>query len=83
MGYNIILPFEHKPNPYLPKYINICYFFVRMFLLIKYSYAFVVLRDDMGTLDECYESTTFIQTKIFHFYFYPKKYALHEQTCRG
>jgi uncharacterized protein (TIGR00730 family) len=64
VGCNIVLPFEQKPNPYLHKWINIRYFFVRKFLLIKYSYAFVVMPGGMGTLDELFESITLIQTKM-------------------
>jgi uncharacterized protein (TIGR00730 family) len=64
VGCNIILPFEQKPNPYLHTWINIRYFFVRKFLLIKYSYAFVVMPGGMGTLDELFESITLIQTKM-------------------
>ncbi|MCM4150364.1 TIGR00730 family Rossman fold protein [Arenibacter sp. N53] len=64
VGCNIILPFEQKPNPYLHKWINIRYFFVRKFMLIKYSYAFVVMPGGMGTLDELFESITLIQTKM-------------------
>tara|TARA_R110002049_G_scaffold127035_1_gene283418 strand:- start:4881 stop:5624 length:744 start_codon:yes stop_codon:yes gene_type:complete len=64
VGCNIILPFEQNPNPYLHKWIDIRYFFVRKFLLIKYSYAFVVMPGGMGTLDELFESITLIQTKM-------------------
>jgi len=64
VGCNIILPFEQKPNPYLHKWIDIRYFFVRKFLLIKYSYAFVVMPGGMGTLDELFESIILIQTKM-------------------
>ncbi len=64
VGVNIILPFEQKPNPYLHKWIDIPYFFVRKFLLIKYSYAFVVMPGGMGTLDELFEAITLIQTQI-------------------
>jgi len=64
VGCNIILPFEQKPNPYLHKWIDIRYFFVRKFLLIKYSYAFLVLPGGIGTLDELFESLTLIQTKM-------------------
>lgn len=64
VGCNIILPFEQKPNPYLNKWINIRYFFVRKFLLIKYSYAFIVMPGGMGTMDELFESLTLIQTKM-------------------
>ncbi|MEQ9403590.1 MAG: TIGR00730 family Rossman fold protein [Cyclobacteriaceae bacterium] len=64
VGCNIILPFEQKPNPYLHKWIDIRYFFVRKFLLMKYSYAFVVMPGGIGTLDELFESLTLIQTKM-------------------
>jgi len=64
VGCNIILPFEQKTNPYLHKWINIPYFFVRKFLLIKYSYAFVVMPGGMGTLDELFESITLMQTQM-------------------
>ncbi|WP_339627822.1 TIGR00730 family Rossman fold protein [uncultured Maribacter sp.] len=66
VGCNIILPFEQKPNPYLHKWINIPYFFVRKFLLLKYSYAFVVMPGGIGTLDELFEALTLIQTKMIH-----------------
>jgi len=64
VGCSIILPFEQKMNPYLHKWIDIRYFFVRKFLLIKYSYAFVVMPGGMGTLDELFESITLIQNKM-------------------
>lgn len=64
VGCNIILPFEQKPNPYLHKWINIPYFFLRKVILVKYSYAFVVMPGGIGTLDELFEALTLIQTKI-------------------
>ncbi len=64
VGCNIILPFEQKPNPYLHRWIDIPYFFVRKFLLLKYSYAFIVMPGGIGTLDELFESLTLIQTKM-------------------
>lgn len=63
VGCNIVLPMEQKPNPYLDKWVNIRYFFVRKTLLIKYSYAFVVMPGGFGTLDEFFEAITLIQTK--------------------
>ena len=66
IGCNIILPHEQEPNPYLHKWINIPYFFVRKFLLLKYSFAFVVLPGGIGTLDELFEAVTLIQTKMIH-----------------
>lgn len=63
VGCNIVLPFEQKPNPYLDKWVDIKYFFVRKVLLSKYSYAFVVLPGGIGTLDEFFEALTLIQTR--------------------
>ena len=64
VGCNIVLPHEQKQNPYLDKWVNIKYFFVRKTLLIKYSYAFVVMPGGFGTLDEYFEALTLIQTKM-------------------
>jgi uncharacterized protein (TIGR00730 family) len=63
VGCNIVLPMEQEHNPYLDKWVNIRYFFVRKTLLIKYSYAFVVMPGGFGTLDEYFEALTLIQTK--------------------
>jgi uncharacterized protein (TIGR00730 family) len=63
VGCNIVLPKEQTHNPYLDKWVNIRYFFVRKTLLIKYSYAFVVMPGGFGTLDEFFEAITLIQTK--------------------
>jgi uncharacterized protein (TIGR00730 family) len=68
VGCGIELPHEQKPNPYLDRYVTMRYFFVRKTLLIKYSYAFVVMPGGAGTLDELFESLTLIQTgKIKNF----------------
>ncbi|XLS30667.1 TIGR00730 family Rossman fold protein [Flavobacteriaceae bacterium M23B6Z8] len=66
VGCNIILPEEQRANPFLHTWINIPYFFVRKFLLIKYSYAFIVMPGGIGTLDELFESLTLIQTKMIN-----------------
>jgi len=63
VGCNIELPFEQHENPYLDKWVTIKYFFVRKTLLIKYSYAFVVMPGGFGTLDELFEALTLIQCK--------------------
>lgn len=62
LGCNIVLPMEQTHNPYLDGWVNINYFFVRKTLLIKYSYAFIVMPGGFGTLDEYFEALTLIQT---------------------
>ena len=62
IGCNIILPQEQKPNPYVDRWIEFRYFFVRKVMLVKYSYAFVVLPGGFGTMDEIFECATLIQT---------------------
>lgn len=62
VGMNIVLPHEQEPNPYLDRFIEFHYFFVRKVMLVKYSYAFVVLPGGFGTLDEIYETAVLIQT---------------------
>jgi len=66
VGCNIVLPFEQKQNPYLDRWVDIKYFFVRKQLLMKYSYAFVVMPGGFGTLDEYFEALTLIQTKMIY-----------------
>lgn len=63
IGCNIELPMEQKPNPYLDKWVEFRYFFVRKVMLVKYSYAFVVLPGGYGTLDELFEALTLVQTR--------------------
>ena len=68
VGCNIELPHEQKPNGYLDRFVTLHYFFVRKTLLIKYSYAFVVMPGGVGTLDELFEALALIQNeKIKHF----------------
>ncbi len=64
VGCNIVLPHEQFQNAYLDTWVSIKYFFVRKTLLIKYSYAFVVMPGGFGTLDEYFEALTLIQTKM-------------------
>lgn len=62
VGCNIVLPHEQKSNPYLDQEVTFHHFFVRKVLLLKYSYAFVVMPGGAGTLDELYETFTLVQT---------------------
>jgi hypothetical protein len=62
VGCNIELPREQAANAYLDRFVTLRYFFVRKMLLVKYSYAFVVLPGGFGTLDELFEALTLIQT---------------------
>ncbi len=68
IGCNIRLPFEQKPNPYVNRSITFEHFFVRKVLLVKYSYAFIIMPGGFGTMDEFFEILTLVQTKtVTHF----------------
>jgi uncharacterized protein (TIGR00730 family) len=62
IGCNIELPKEQKPNPYLDKWVEFRYFFIRKMMLVKYSYGFVAAPGGFGTMDELFEVATLIQT---------------------
>lgn len=66
VGCNIQLPHEQEPNPYLDRFVEFRYFFVRKVMLVKYSYAFIVLPGGFGTLDELFETMTLVQTGKIH-----------------
>lgn len=63
IGCNIQLPFEQKHNQYLTRTFTFEHFFVRKVLLVKYSYAFIIMPGGFGTMDELFETLTLIQTK--------------------
>jgi uncharacterized protein (TIGR00730 family) len=62
IGCNIRLPFEQKPNPYLDRFVEFEYFFVRKVMLVKYSQGFITLPGGFGTMDELFETATLVQT---------------------
>jgi uncharacterized protein (TIGR00730 family) len=77
IGCNIQLPFEQHPNPYVHRSITFEHFFVRKVLLVKYSYAFIIMPGGFGTMDEFFETLTLIQTKTitqFPVVLYGKEY---------
>ncbi len=64
-GVNIRLPHEEGANPFIaqdPKLVEMRYFFTRKLMLIKESHGYAVLPGGFGTLDECYELLTLLQT---------------------
>ncbi len=64
-GVNIRLPFEQGANPFIaqdPKLVEMRYFFTRKLMLIKESHGYAVLPGGFGTLDECFELLTLLQT---------------------
>lgn len=80
VGCNIVLPHEQHQNPYLDKWVDIKYFFLRKLLLLKYSYAFVVMPGGFGTLDEFFEAITLVQTRkieMFPIIIFDKEFYQH------
>jgi uncharacterized protein (TIGR00730 family) len=63
VGCNIVLPEEQKINAFLDRWVTFRHFYVRKVMLVKYSYAFVVMPGGIGTMDELFEAAELIQTK--------------------
>lgn len=63
VGCNIKLPFEQHYNQYLTKSVTFEHFFIRKVLLVKYSYAFIIMPGGFGTMDEFFETLTLVQTR--------------------
>lgn len=66
IGLNIVLPFEQVANPFLTKAINFRYFFVRKVMFSKYACGFIFFPGGYGTLDECFDTITLVQTGKIH-----------------
>jgi len=64
VGCTIELPKEQGGNPYMDESVHFDFFFLRKLLMLKYSYAFIVMPGGFGTLDELFETVTLIQTKV-------------------
>jgi hypothetical protein len=65
LGVEIRLPFETASHPQLAaegRLVEMKYFFTRKLMLMKESAAFAVLPGGFGTLDECFELFTLLQT---------------------
>lgn len=64
IGFNISLPFEQYPNPYIDKDLNFefHYFFMRKFWFAYMAKALVIMPGGYGTLDELMEVLTLVQT---------------------
>ena len=62
VGCNIVLPREQQGNPYMHRWVTFRHFFVRKVLLLKYSFGFVIMPGGFGTMDECFETLTLMQT---------------------
>jgi uncharacterized protein (TIGR00730 family) len=62
VGFNIVLPREQRPNPYLDLCLTFRHFYVRKTMFVKAADGFVILPGGFGTLDELFESLTLIQT---------------------
>lgn len=64
IGFNITLPHEQKPNPYITKDLAFLfhYFAIRKLHLVMRSKAFVVFPGGFGTFDELFEILTLVKT---------------------
>jgi uncharacterized protein (TIGR00730 family) len=65
MGLNIMLPFEQRAHDLIhgdPKLVTLKYFFTRKLMFVKECSAVVCLPGGFGTLDECLEVLTLLQT---------------------
>jgi uncharacterized protein (TIGR00730 family) len=62
VGFNIDLPHEQGPNPYLDISYTFKHFYARKVCFVKPAEGFVIFPGGFGTLDEMFEALTLIQT---------------------
>ena len=62
VGFNIKLPHEQHPNPYLDIAYTFDHFYARKVCFVRPAEGFVIFPGGFGTLDELFESLTLIQT---------------------
>jgi uncharacterized protein (TIGR00730 family) len=62
VGFNVELPHEQEPNPYVDLAVAFRHFYARKVMLVKAAEGFVLFPGGFGTLDELFESLTLIQT---------------------
>jgi len=68
VGFNIELPHEQEPNPYLDLGHTFGHFYSRKVMLVKASEGFLMFPGGFGTFDELFEALTLIQTgKVLNF----------------
>jgi uncharacterized protein (TIGR00730 family) len=69
IGFNIKLPMEQKPNPYITPELSFLfrYFFMRKLWFAQPAKALIVFPGGYGTMDEMWEFLTLVQThKLGH-----------------
>jgi uncharacterized protein (TIGR00730 family) len=62
VGFNIELPHEQAPNPYIDVLHTFGHFYSRKTMLVKAAEGFVLFPGGFGTLDEMFEALTLVQT---------------------
>jgi uncharacterized protein (TIGR00730 family) len=62
VGFNIALPHEQEPNPYLDVEYTFEHFYARKVCFVKPAEGFVIFEGGFGTFDELFEALTLIQT---------------------